>query len=346
MDKRVQGQRKDTDDPIDWIVANLDLRPTNSADFWYDRMESQSGWSLPIVYEPFDGRERGHFTDRGQILDYAITAGGERVLDFGPGDGWPSLLIAPIVGEVVGVDGSRYRVEVCSRNAQRLGLDNAHFVHVPAGETLPFDDGSFDGVTAASSIEQTPDPKATLKELHRVLKPGGRLRIDHESLGYYRGGGEREIAIAPGAPHEGPTPLMVFDRHIEEEYVRHYGLLFNLPRAQVEEILSHGGAKPSYTSLSPQALRELSKHLVEAVTYITQHPSCRTFLRLLADVGFRSARPTYSGGWFAGRLFDRLPESRRLKEMEAVDELLRPLVEVIVTVEAPCEVEPTITALK
>ena len=37
---------------------------------------------------------------------------------------------------------------------------------------------SFDGIMASSSIEQTPNPKATLKELFRVLKPGGRLRID------------------------------------------------------------------------------------------------------------------------------------------------------------------------
>lgn len=346
MNKQVQGKRKLTDDPIDWIVANLDLRPTNAAEFWYDRMESQSSWSLPVIYQPFDGRKKAHFTDRGQILDYALTAGGERVLDFGPGDGWPSLLIAPLVGEVVGVDGSRCRVEVCRCNAQRLGLDNTRFVHVPPGELLPFDDHSFDGVTAASSIEQAPDPKATLKELYRVLKPGGRLRMDYESLGHYRGGCEREIAMVPGAPGEGRTTLLIFNRNIEEEYVQHYGLLIDLPKAQVEEILSHRGAKPCYAGLSSRVLRELTKHLAEAVTYTTQHPSCRTWLRWLAEAGFRSAKPNYSGGWFARRLFDRLLECQRPKEIGAIDELLRPVVEVVVTMKAPCEWEPAITALK
>jgi len=94
----------------------------------------------------------------------------------------------------------------------------------------------------------------------------------------------------------------------------------------------------------------MSKH-AEAATWRTQHPSCRSWCRLLREAGFSSAQAAYDGGWFAKRLFDRLPESKRPGEMEAVDEMLRPLVEVVVTMEAPPaaapgEWEPWITAGK
>ena len=81
---------------IDWILVNVELRQSSPVVAIYDRMESQSGESLPVIYEPFDGRWRSHFLGRGQILDYAVSVGDGRILDFGPGDGWPSLLIAPM----------------------------------------------------------------------------------------------------------------------------------------------------------------------------------------------------------------------------------------------------------
>ena len=91
--------------------------------------------------------------------------------------------MTPMVEQVVGVDGSKRRTGVCTQNAERLAVTNANFVHIEPGKPLPFEDGSFDAVVAASSIEQTPDPKATLSERYRVLRCGGRLRSDYESLG-------------------------------------------------------------------------------------------------------------------------------------------------------------------
>jgi SAM-dependent methyltransferase len=309
-------------------------------------MESQSGEQLPVIYVPFDSSVRGHFVDRGQILDYALIAGPGRVLDFGPGDGWPSLLMAPMVQDVVGVDGSARRVEVCMENARKLGLKNASFVHVPPGRPLPFEDASFGGVTAGSSIEQTPDAKATLRELCRVLKTGGRLRMHYESLSFYGTGRRPELLVGEA---DGRGDLMIYDRHIAEEYVKHIVLTFDLSEAKIIEVFARHGVEPP--NATPEVLVDLKPHITDAVTWTTRHPSCASWLRLLQDVGFSSAQATYDGGWFAKRLFDRLPESKRPREMAAVDEMLRALVEVVVTMErppttTPGEWEPWITAVK
>ena len=334
-------------EPSEWLREHVTLEPSSSAAALYDHMESQSGGCLPVIYEPFDGTRRGHFVDCGQILDYAIAAGGGRVLDFGPGDGWPSLLLAPFVEEVVGVDGSQRRVDVCTRNARRLDIGNSQFEHVEPGAALPFDDDSFDAIIAASSVEQTPDPRATIAELYRVLKPGGRLRMYYESLGYYRQGRERELWVSDTEP----VSLLVYDRSIEDERVCHYCLRLDASKGDVEAAFERHGADLCYSALSPQLLEELCARLIGATTWTTLHPSCRTWLRWLDETGFTTAQPTQNGGTFAGRLFTQSDESRRPVGRSAIDAFLRPLVEVIVTLTAPDTApprqwEPWITAVK
>ena len=49
--------------------------------------------------------------------------------------------------QVVGVDGSQKRVDVCTANAARMGIENAEFIYVEPGSRLPFDDESFDDNT-------------------------------------------------------------------------------------------------------------------------------------------------------------------------------------------------------
>ncbi|MGI6164364.1 MAG: class I SAM-dependent methyltransferase, partial [Limnochordia bacterium] len=110
-------------DIVHWIEQNLPITSCTSDVFIYDDMESQSGQSLPVIYKPFDANQASHWQDRGQILDYLCATDGreKRLLDFGPGDGWPSLGIAPFTKEVIGVDASMKRVEVCRANAAHLG---------------------------------------------------------------------------------------------------------------------------------------------------------------------------------------------------------------------------------
>src|SRR5690554_3879614 len=180
-----------------WIEEQLAVESCTTDVLIYDEMESQSGCSLPLIYQDFDGSKQFHWAERGAIYDFLCATRGEgkKLLDFGPGDGWPSLLVAPFAAEVVGLDSSRRRVEVCCANARRMGIDNARFDYYAAGERLPFADDAFDGIMAASAVEQTPEPRAILREFYRVLCPGGRLRLSYEGLARYRGGREREFSL-------------------------------------------------------------------------------------------------------------------------------------------------------
>jgi SAM-dependent methyltransferase len=285
-----------------------------------------------------------HFADRGANLDFALVAGGGRILDFGPGDGWPSLIIAQFCEAVVGVDASARRVAVCQENAHRLGINNAHFVHAPSSEPLPFADGEFDGAVAASSIEQTPSPYASLSEIHRVLKPGGKLRMKYEALEQYSGGREREAWIS-GVEHY-PAFLVIYDRNISGETVVQYRLSFDMSSEELRNVFSRHGMSTDYSGLSREVLGALLPLVTSTACCATQHPSGSTFVSILAEVGFTDVYPTHSGGAFARQLFDLMPSAHRPSSLEGVDCLLRPITELVVALPAPIENDPRIAALK
>ncbi len=333
-------------DIFDWIEQELHPQPCTSDRFIYDDMESQSGRCLPVIYQPFDARQKSHWRDRGSLFDYLYSthSEGKQVLDFGPGDGWPSLIVAPYVGEVVGVDGSLRRVQVCAQNAARLRIINARFVHNPPGHPLPFEESSFDSIMAASSIEQSPDPRATLRELYRVLRPGGRLRISYEALGCYRNGGERQAWIWEIAPQR--SGLVLFDRHIVEEYVRQYAITFALPSREVREHFSHGEREVPFDAVTFERIHSLRNSILAARLLRTIHPSGKTLVSWMKAIGFRQVLPTHSGSWFAGEWFTRIPEQDRPDGMAGVDRLLRPAVKTVVEMLAPIDIDSMITAIK
>ncbi len=334
---------------VAWIEEHLSLRESNSAEFWYERMASQSARSLPVIYQPFDGRRRGHFVDRAQILDYASVAGDGRLLDFGPGDGWPSLMVAAFAREVVGLDASPRRVAVCRENADRLGIDNVQFIHVAPDQPLPFEDESFDGAMAASSVEQTPDPLAVLREIRRVLKPGARLRVNHEGLLRYAGGQEYALALVETSEHR--CALLVMERLIEQECVRHFGLMLDLDGPSLKARLSSTEGVLSVAGLSADVLSSLQGVLLDAVTWTTRHPCTATMLRWLEIVGFSQARATHEGGRFASRLYDVLGPDGVPRTRPEVDRMFRPVVDVLVDMDcpeptSPTDAQPSITAIR
>ncbi len=76
---------------------------------------------------------------------------------------------------VVGLDQSEPMVREGARRVSRAGLKARIRFTLGSGERLPFGDGSFDGVTFAYLLRYVDDVGATLKELARVIRPGGVL---------------------------------------------------------------------------------------------------------------------------------------------------------------------------
>lgn len=267
---------------------------------------------------------------------------GGDVLDFGPGDGWPSLPMSRFADSVTGVDASAKRVAVCGENARRMGVANARFVHVGAGSALPFDDGSFDAVVASSSLEQTPDPRFTLGELYRVLRPGGRLRFHYESLEGYAGQEHEFWAFeTPSAK----TRIILYDRRIADETVFHYGLTFEWPLAATLKALGidrrHGHTIPDW-----ERFAAIQDCMLETTVCTLIHPSCRTWKGWLAGAGFKTIRATHSGGRAGRAFFDQIASERRPTDLEELDRLLGPVIRTVSELEAPEELAPPILAIK
>lgn len=100
---------------------------------------------------------------------------GERILDVGCGTGYFSLKLAAQAALVTGVDLSQAMLTVARRRAteERRSID---FLRA-AGESLPFDDGSFDAAITMATLEFVDDPEKVLGEMLRVTRPGGRVVV-------------------------------------------------------------------------------------------------------------------------------------------------------------------------
>jgi len=104
---------------------------------------------------------------------------GETVLDLGSGAGIDVFLAAKKVGEqgrVIGVDMTEDMVAKGRQLAQEHGFGNVEF-RLGYIEQLPVDSGVVDVVISNCVINLTPDKLASFKEVHRVLRPGGRILI-------------------------------------------------------------------------------------------------------------------------------------------------------------------------
>jgi len=104
---------------------------------------------------------------------------GETVLDLGAGTGIDVFLAAKKVGphgRVIGVDMTEDMVAKGSLLAGQHGYGNVEF-RLGYIEQLPVDSGTVDVVISNCVINLTADKLASFKEVHRVLKPGGRILI-------------------------------------------------------------------------------------------------------------------------------------------------------------------------
>jgi SAM-dependent methyltransferase len=104
---------------------------------------------------------------------------GETVLDLGSGGGIDVLLSAKRVGSTgtaYGLDMTDEMLELARRNAAEAGLRNAHFLKGEM-EAIPLPADSVDVVISNCVINLSTDKRAVFREIHRVLRPDGRIGI-------------------------------------------------------------------------------------------------------------------------------------------------------------------------
>ncbi len=104
---------------------------------------------------------------------------GERVVDVGCGGGIDTLIASSMVGSsghVIGVDMTLAMLAKARASAAAASITNVDF-REGFGEALPIEDGWAAVVISNGVLNLMPDKDAALREMARVLKPGGRLQI-------------------------------------------------------------------------------------------------------------------------------------------------------------------------
>ena len=160
------------------------------ADFWDANV---SNWK---VANHLEVGSQAFFTEveryRFDKLDYlAGIAGfenhrGEKVLDVGCGLGTDTSRFASHGADITGIDISSRAIELAKRNFEWRGLTGTF--DVMDGERMTFPDDVFDFVYCHTVLHFTQSPQRMIKEIHRVLKPGGRallMAINRRSWLYF-----------------------------------------------------------------------------------------------------------------------------------------------------------------
>src|SRR5512132_532909 len=110
------------------------------------------------------------------LLDVQLT---DRVIELGcgPGVAIAALATRAIRGLVVGVDHSQVMIgQARRRNRAAIRAGRVRLIHTPV-ERLSISDGPFNAALAVNTVGMWPDPTARLRELARLLRPGGRIAV-------------------------------------------------------------------------------------------------------------------------------------------------------------------------
>ena len=121
---------------------------------------------VPVIFEPWAN----------ELIQRGEPRAGQHILDLACGTGVVTRLVAkqvPDTGRLVGADHSEEMLGVARVLAEEKGID-AEWVKADAAE-LPFYDECFDLAFCQQALQFFPDRLAALRELRRVMKPGGRV---------------------------------------------------------------------------------------------------------------------------------------------------------------------------
>ncbi len=132
----------------------------------YDRLNHRLSWDIDKAW-------------RRKAVSWLIPFRPQAILDIATGTGDFAILAAKMLRprSMTGADISEGMMEIGRRKVEREGLQDIIAFHKEDCLHLSYGDGSFDAVTAAFGIRNFADLEQGLKEICRVLKPGGHLSV-------------------------------------------------------------------------------------------------------------------------------------------------------------------------
>ena len=203
-------------------------------------------------YDRFVGRYSGGYVER--IAALAEFQPGDRVLDIGTGTGIMALHAANQVGasgRVTGIDLSEGMLAHARAKADQAKLSGRVEFRRMDAENLEVDAASFDTAVSLFALRHFPNPDAALAQMHKALRPGGRL----------------VVAVGDGAPllsSAGVAAALrrIFDHILELQgrQLRACGFLDGLVRASLPHSSLEGPAGSEHHGLGPLELPRRVRH--------------------------------------------------------------------------------------
>jgi ubiquinone/menaquinone biosynthesis C-methylase UbiE len=228
-------------------------RTESSPSYGHNIAENYEKYFVPVIGGPF-GRA---------LVDDAGLRPGERVLDVACGTG----TIARLAAERVGPTGSVSALDI---NAGMLAVARSIPTEVPvkwyetAAESVPLPDESFDVIFCGLGLQFLADKTAALREMHRVLVPGGRVYISTPIPNAFMDLFDRAIA-----------------RHVSEEASAFVHAVFSLnDPAKLQSLLADAGFVDATARAHPMTL-----NLPSARDFMWQYIVCTPLMALLPQSG-------------------------------------------------------------
>jgi ubiquinone/menaquinone biosynthesis C-methylase UbiE len=201
---------------------------------------------------------------------------GKHLLEVGCGMGTDLLQFARGGAHCTGVDLTPRSVEISSLHFGLYGM-RANFV-LADGERLPFGDDSFDVVYSNGVLHHTPDTAQAVRELHRVLKPGGIARVmlyHRDSLYYWT-----EIIL-----HRGVLRGHFLRGHSPEEIMSRYVEYSSTEARPLVKVYSQGQARKLFEPFS-EVETEVEQMIREELRFLRPLVSEKMFRRLRGSAGW------------------------------------------------------------
>ena len=198
------------------------------------------GDEYPAELAPYSYTTRSELA---RIAQEVRVGEGDLLVDVGAGRGGPGLWVAATTGaSYCAVDIAQSGLDHVLRRAERLGLADRVTTKLGRFEELPLADGEASAVMSIDALLFTPDKAAALRELARVLRPGGRLVLT--TWDYSSTPPKRPPQVPDHRPFLEPAGLRLISYDDAHDWERrqlaiHAGLL-----ARVDELAAESGEDP------------------------------------------------------------------------------------------------------